>query len=157
MYVRVIHKQKRRKSEAVVVTFFYPLDIRETQEEQEQGRRERVSGESEREREREREREQRERAKTQSKIIIMAASASALKTFRSKLLPIEKYSFLRHLQSAEPLTLYRVLAANAMECLPFVYTPTVGEACEKYHVLPATKTSFGLFINKGDVGKVGAG
>jgi malic enzyme len=56
----------------------------------------------------------------------MAASASALKTFRSKLLPIEKYSFLRHLQSAEPLTLYRVLAANAMECLPFVYTPTVG-------------------------------
>ncbi|CAL6360905.1 unnamed protein product [Bathycoccus prasinos] len=83
----------------------------------------------------------------------MAASASALKTFRSKLLPIEKYSFLRHLQSAEPLTLYRVLAANAMECLPFVYTPTVGEACEKYHVLPATKTSFGLFINKGDVGK----
>ena len=42
-----------------------------------------------------------------------------------------------------------------MECLPFVYTPTVGEACEKYHVLPATKTSFGLFINKGDVGKVG--
>ncbi|CAL6361739.1 unnamed protein product [Bathycoccus prasinos] len=86
----------------------------------------------------------------------MAASASALKTFRSKLLPIEKYSFLRHLQSAEPLTLYRVLAANAMECLPFVYTPTVGEVCEKYHVLPATKTSFGLFINKGDVGKVGA-
>ena len=42
-----------------------------------------------------------------------------------------------------------------MECLPFVYTPTVGEACEKYHVLPATKTSFGLFISKDDVGKVG--
>ena len=154
VYVRVIHKQKRRKSEAVVVTFFIHSRISAKLKKNENKDDERVR-ESERERERAREREQRESAKNQSKII-MAASASALKTFRSKLLPIEKYSFLRHLQSAEPLTLYRVLAANAMECLPFVYTPTVGEACEKYHVLPATKTSFGLFINKGDVGKVGA-
>ena len=63
VYVRVIHKQKWRKSEAVVVTFFIHLaDIRETQEEREQGRRE-SKGERARARESERERATREREK----------------------------------------------------------------------------------------------
>lgn len=37
--------------------------------------------------------------------------------------------------------------------LPFIYTPTVGEACEKYHTLPGLKTR-GLYLSLQDRGQV---
>ena len=62
VYVRVIHKQKRRKSEAVVVTFFIHSRISAKLKKNENKDDERVR-ESERERKRERERESNERAR----------------------------------------------------------------------------------------------
>ena len=38
--------------------------------------------------------------------------------------------------------------------MPFVYTPTVGEACEKYHRLPIETN--GVYITADDAGRVGA-
>ena len=42
--------------------------------------------------------------------------------------PIDKYLHLRDLQQADPAAFFRLLCANTEEVLPFVYTPTVGEA-----------------------------
>jgi malate dehydrogenase (oxaloacetate-decarboxylating)(NADP+) len=68
-------------------------------------------------------------------------------------LPIDKYVFLRKLQSENADAFYRLLMTNAMEIMPFVYTPTVGEACETYHRLPV-KTN-GVYITADDAGNVG--
>jgi malic enzyme len=40
-----------------------------------------------------------------------------------------------------------------MELLPYVYTPTVGEACQTYHRLPIRTN--GVYITADDAGKVG--
>jgi malate dehydrogenase (oxaloacetate-decarboxylating)(NADP+) len=62
-------------------------------------------------------------------------------------MPIDKYVFLRRLQSENADSFYRLLMQNAMEIMPFVYTPTVGEACETYHRLPIQTR--GVYITAG--------
>ena len=42
---------------------------------------------------------------------------------------------------------------NAMEIMPYVYTPTVGEACQTYHKLPIETQ--GVYITAEDAGNVG--
>jgi malate dehydrogenase (oxaloacetate-decarboxylating)(NADP+) len=69
-------------------------------------------------------------------------------------MPIDKYVFLRRLQSENADSFYRLLMQNAMEIMPFVYTPTVGEACETYHRLPIQTR--GVYITADDAGAVGA-
>lgn len=49
--------------------------------------------------------------------------------------PIDKYVFLRHLQVLNPAEYHRVLLNHAEEMLPFIYTPTVGQACQERHLL----------------------
>ena len=66
--------------------------------------------------------------------------------------PIDKYLHLRDLQQADPAAFFRLLCANTEEVLPFVYTPTVGEACQRYSHLPLRTT--GLFISLRDKGRV---
>lgn len=39
---------------------------------------------------------------------------------------------------------YSLLLHHAEEILPFVYTPTVGEACQRYHRLPLTPVGLHL-------------
>ena len=68
-------------------------------------------------------------------------------------MPIDKYVFLRRLQGNAD-SFYRLLMQNAMEIMPFVYTPTVGEACETYHRLPIQTR--GVYITADDAGAVGA-
>ena len=80
-------------------------------------------------------------------------AGAALRAFRAAPLPIDKYVFLRKLQSENADAFYRLLMTNAMEIMPFVYTPTVGEACETYHRLPV-KTN-GVYITADDAGNVG--
>jgi malic enzyme len=46
----------------------------------------------------------------------------------------------------------QLLIEHAQEVLPFVYTPVVGEACQKYSHLPITPR--GLYININDKGRV---
>lgn len=39
-----------------------------------------------------------------------------------------------------------------MQVLPFIYTPTVGEACQKYHKLPLH--THGLYLSLNDRGRL---
>uniref|UniRef100_A0A7R9VBW4 Malic enzyme n=1 Tax=Chlamydomonas euryale TaxID=1486919 RepID=A0A7R9VBW4_9CHLO len=52
--------------------------------------------------------------------------------------PIDKYMELRQLRSRDPKSYFTTLMQHQEEVLPFIYTPTVGEACQKYHQLPLT-------------------
>ncbi|MBX3228567.1 MAG: NAD-dependent malic enzyme [Labilithrix sp.] len=55
-----------------------------------------------------------------------------LKAFRAELTPLEKYGFLRGLQDTNETIFYALLGAHLEEMLPIVYTPTVGEGCERF-------------------------
>ena len=63
---------------------------------------------------------------------------------------IDKYLFLRDAQHRNPRLFYGLLSLFVQEVLPFVYTPTVGEACQKYSNLPIVST--GLTFVPGDRG-----
>ncbi|KAL3679573.1 hypothetical protein R1sor_022529 [Riccia sorocarpa] len=65
---------------------------------------------------------------------------------------IQRYLFLRYLQDTQSDTFWKLMINNAQELLPYVYTPTVGEACEKYSNLPI-KTR-GLYFREEDSGKI---
>lgn len=54
--------------------------------------------------------------------------AAALTGFRAASKAIDKYVFLRKLQATDANSFYRLLMTNSMEIMPYVYTPTVGEA-----------------------------
>ncbi len=48
---------------------------------------------------------------------------------RRKATPIDKYEFLMGLLDRNVQLFYRLLVDNVTEIMPFVYTPTVGQAC----------------------------
>ncbi|KAF6252741.1 cytosolic NADP malic enzyme [Scenedesmus sp. NREL 46B-D3] len=75
-----------------------------------------------------------------------------LEKFRSIEKPIDKYLTLRDLLRLAPRVYYDLLLKHTEEILPYIYTPTVGEACENYHKLPL-KTR-GLYLTLHDKGSV---
>jgi malic enzyme len=81
-----------------------------------------------------------------------ADTAAALQRIRAQSLPIDKYLLLRHLKQQRPDIFFMLLIGNVHEILPFVYTPTVGEACQGYHTLPLQP--WGLYISYKDRGQV---
>jgi len=78
----------------------------------------------------------------------------ALASFRALTSAIERYVYLRQWCREDVKTFYEALASRPRELMPFVYTPTVGEACERYHELPCDVN--GVYITANDVGRVGA-
>jgi malic enzyme len=60
----------------------------------------------------------------------------AMRRFRATKKPIARYLFLRDLQLFNPRVYFHMLMTRTEELLPFIYTPTVGEACQTYHELP---------------------
>jgi malate dehydrogenase (oxaloacetate-decarboxylating)(NADP+) len=60
--------------------------------------------------------------------------------------------YLRNLFDGHREVYYTLLLKHTEEILPFIYTPTVGEACEKYHSLPLK--THGLYISLSDQGKI---
>ncbi|KAK3244840.1 hypothetical protein CYMTET_45564 [Cymbomonas tetramitiformis] len=65
---------------------------------------------------------------------------------------INKYLYLRRLRLDDPNMYYRLLLLHSQELMPFVYTPTVGEACKRYGELNIQ--TWGLYITKNDRGKI---
>ena len=45
--------------------------------------------------------------------------------------PLEKYSYLLTLKQNQPHLFYRLLIEYGKELLPVVYTPVIGEVCQK--------------------------
>ncbi|KAF2030831.1 hypothetical protein EK21DRAFT_111498 [Setomelanomma holmii] len=60
-------------------------------------------------------------------------SQRCLRLLAMKTTPIEKFQYLVHLKATNPHLFYRLLSQNIKELTPLIYTPTVGEACVRWH------------------------
>ncbi|KAJ4303621.1 hypothetical protein N0V90_002521 [Kalmusia sp. IMI 367209] len=56
-----------------------------------------------------------------------------LRLLAMKPTPIEKFQYLVHLRATNVHLFYRLLSENVKELTPLIYTPTVGEACVRWH------------------------
>lgn len=69
-------------------------------------------------------------------------------SFSSKPSDIEKYLYLRDLQDSNETLFYALMQQHLDEMLPIVYTPTVGEGCQRYsHIYRRPR---GLFLSYPD-------
>lgn len=62
--------------------------------------------------------------------------------------PIDKHVFLRNIQDINETAYYRLVVENLEEIMPLIYTPTVGEACQKFSHIYRRKR--GIFITYED-------
>ncbi|SAM62714.1 related to NADP-dependent malic enzyme [Ustilago bromivora] len=75
-----------------------------------------------------------------------------LHQLRSKATPLEKHVMLASLRQTNTRLYYATILANKEEILPLIYTPTVGEACQKFsHIYRRPE---GLSISLEDKGKI---
>jgi len=68
-----------------------------------------------------------------------------LQALRGQPNPFSKYSFLRDLQDMNETLFYALVVRNIEEMLPLVYTPTVGEGCQRFSEI--WKKPRGLFLS----------
>lgn len=59
--------------------------------------------------------------------------------------PINKHIYLRSIQDSNETLFFRLLAEHLEEMMPIIYTPTVGDACEKFSDI--YRSNRGLFIS----------
>lgn len=65
---------------------------------------------------------------------------------------LDRYVYLQALHSRNATLFYRVVLEHLAETMPIIYTPTVGEACQKFGDLFGR--SHGLYIDVHDVGRI---
>jgi malate dehydrogenase (oxaloacetate-decarboxylating) len=68
-----------------------------------------------------------------------------MEALRSQPNSFSKYSFLRDLQDTNETLFYALLVRNVEEMLPLVYTPTVGEGCQRFSEI--WRKPRGLFLS----------
>jgi malate dehydrogenase (oxaloacetate-decarboxylating) len=68
-----------------------------------------------------------------------------IKAFREQPNAFHKYAFLRDLQNSNETLFYALLVRNIEEMLPVVYTPTVGEGCQRFSEI--WRKPRGLFLS----------
>ena len=66
---------------------------------------------------------------------------------------LEKYIFLHTIQDSDETLFYAILTTHTYKTLPFVYTPTVGEACQKWGEIYRS-TPRGLYLTINDMGSI---
>ncbi len=78
----------------------------------------------------------------------------AYATFAEQASPIAKYAYLRALQDHQEILFFALLEAHLTEMLPIVYTPTVGEAVQRFsHMFEETR---GLVLALGTIDRARA-
>lgn len=83
---------------------------------------------------------------------IREQEARILENFRQKTSALEQYIMMAALQDRNETLFYRTVLDNVSEMMPIIYTPTVGEACQKLgHIFRRAR---GLYISLHDRGKI---
>lgn len=65
---------------------------------------------------------------------------------------IDRHIYLRNIQDTNETLFYRLLAAHLAEMLPIIYTPTVGDACERFSDI--YRRARGVFISYNNRDKI---
>jgi malate dehydrogenase (oxaloacetate-decarboxylating) len=68
-----------------------------------------------------------------------------LQALNDQATPFNKYAFLRDLQDSNETLFYALLVRNVEKMLPLVYTPTVGEGCQRFSEI--WRKPRGLFLS----------
>eukprot|EP01018_Ginkgo_biloba_P002595 Gb_10692 [translate_table: standard] len=75
-----------------------------------------------------------------------------MNTIRQYQTPLQKYMAIVDLEARNERLFYKLLTDHVEELLPIVYTPTVGEACQKYGSI--FRRPQGLYISLKEKGKI---
>ncbi len=79
-------------------------------------------------------------------------SARRLKVFANLTTAFERYSFMRDLQDTNETLFYSLIAHDVETFLPVVYTPSVGEGCQRFSEI--WRKPRGLFISYPNKGRI---